>query len=462
MENTGTYRNFIERIINSHLDEPVFLFWNEDKSELIKIYGDKFKKDVNNLSSYLINNGFGNKRICILADNSYNYLLMYFSIICSNGVAVLLDNNLTIDEYNEVLKFNDCDLLYYSSNMKNIVDELCVKSYDLNETINSISENNNALKIDLDPDKVCTVIFTSGTTGIRKGVELTQNNFLKNIDGAWDMRTKDIEANHLPLYHVYSLYCSLYALYHGLTLFIGNNVRFIMKDIVEVDASEIICVPSLLPYVYKALENNNRDRLIICGGAAGGNIWVDKFKQINVRLYCGYGMSETTGPVCVNDEYGNTHMFAGSVIEISEPNDEGVGEILIKGPSIMKDYYKVDENNLKDGYLYTGDLGKYENGNLYIVGRKKNILVLSDGENIAPEYIENKIMNIEGIKEVIVSLNEKGQLKAEIYAPSMDFNSVNTAIQALNKALNPHMRIIEINLKDVEFKKGSTGKIIRG
>lgn len=474
-----TLRQLIQERANQYGDIPVFSFFNNDRSEILKIMPDKFVRDVEKLGAWLLNSDIYQKHVAILSENSYQYLLFACAIACSGNVAVLLDTNLLHDEYEHLLQFNDCDVLCVSNNYQNAANNIEQDIVKLNMQLVYELIDNDEYEVDLtkykelkiDKDESATIIFTSGTSGDRKGVELTHNNITALARGVKkEVDVKNDGMLSLPIYHVFGFVVTLACLDIGLNIFINQSLRNLVKDILAVNPTNYFAVPAILPIIHQCIGKlESKNRTIVCGGAAGGEKWIEPFKQLNTRFVFGYGMTETSSVISLEPYYKKEHDNFMKVIDeikarIDKPNEDGIGEILIKGYTVMKGYYKMEKETSKaieNGWLHTGDLGKIDERNyLTIVGRKKNILVLPNGENIAPEMIEKKILKLTGVKECIVSISE-GLLQANIYAPDADVEIIKQSLKDVNNTLNSHMRIAKIEFRDEEFIKNSTGKIIR-
>ena len=479
MDNQKTLRDLIQERLIQYGDIPVFSFFNSDRSEVLKIMPDKFARDVEKLGAWLLNNGYYQKHIAILSENSYEYLLFATAIACSGNVAVLLDTNLLHDEYEHLLDFNDCSLMCVSDNYQNAANNIKQDLVKLNmsSTYELINDDEhdidltkyNELKINVDDNAI--IIFTSGTSGERKGVLLSHLNITSLADGVEkETDIRDDVVLSLPLYHVFGFVVTIACIQIGLDIFINQSLRNLVKDILAINPSHFCTVPAMLPIMHQCLSKLEiKNRVIVCGGAAGAEKWIEPLKQLDVNVILGYGMTETSSVISLEPYYKKEHDGFMKVIDtvsarIDDPDTDGIGEILVKGATVMKGYYKMSaETNkvIEDGWLHTGDLGKIDERNyLTIVGRKKNILVLPNGENIAPEMIEKKILKIEGVKECVVSINE-GLLQANIYAPDGNVEQIKQDLKSVNNTLNSHMRIAKIEFREEEFAKNSTGKIIR-
>lgn len=376
-------------------------------------------------------------------------------IIRSKLDAVIFDEKYS-SIFEEILEEKNTNLTQYicmdkSSNLHFLsYPALCEKGKKLLEAGNDAYE-----KITLDPQKVSILLFTSGTTAISKCVGLSQSNICSDIyalSQMTDIRRDDVFLSFLPLHHTFESTCTfLYGTSCGITVAFCDGLKYVQKNLVDYKVTGLVCVPLMLEIMYKKIEKGVEEegktslvktmrkvcnfllkfgidirrkvfkqildkfggklRMLIAGGAPMNKEAIQGFVDLGINLLQGYGLTETS-PVLAgeNDKYKR----AGSVgfplpgieIKINEPNEEGIGEIMSKGPTIMHGYIDNEEATkevLKNGWFYTGDLGRFDkDGFLYITGRKKDVIVLKNGKNIFPEELEILINSLPYVSESIV------------------------------------------------------------
>ena len=382
-------------------------------------------------------------------------------------------------------------------------------------------------KSPIDPMKLSLLVFTSGTTGKGKGVMLSQNAILSNMaDVIPYIDFADKTVGVLPLHHTYGSSVMLVA--HtmiGCEIYISAGIRYIQKELREQKPGHLILVPLYLETFYRKimatlkekgkeelvfrmikLSNamrkmgiDNRAKLfgeiraafggevktIITGGAPINPQILYFFDGIGISTLNGYGITECAPLIAVNRSRNVVPGSVGNVIDmdivrIAEPNEEGEGEIWVKGPNVMLGYYKdiaATSEAFANGFFKTGDYGKLDKNNvLYITGRKKNLIILSNGKNVYPEEIENELAATPGILDIIVY---EGQSKrgishnaivAEIY-PDKDFFETNGIedieeylkkyVDAYNRNAVPYKKIGIIKVRKTEFPKNTLRKIMR-
>ena len=383
--------------------------------------------------------------------------------------------------------------------------------------------------IKIDPDEMRILLFTSGTTGNAKGVCLSQRNICSNIlstYGIVKVKRSDLFFSILPLHHTYE--CTLgflLPIYSGASVCHCEGLRHIVQNIQEFHPSVILCVPLLLENVHKNIVKNmnkslpekyrtedgnpyknlpfiikkvvrnkvkntlgGRLRVFIVGAAAANPNIIADFKDLHLNTLQGYGLTECSPLVAGNTDFFQKDDAAGLPIpnveyKIDSPNEEGVGEILVKGPNVMLGYYEDEEKTkqtIVDGWFHTGDLGKVdENGYLYITGRCKSVIVTKNGKNIYPEEVEYYLNDNPLISEAMVLGIQKDDdmyVNAQIYpnieaiteylkgsVPTKEeiWKVISDAVSSVNKMLPNYKHIKSFGIRDKEFEKTTTQKIKR-
>lgn len=380
----------------------------------------------------------------------------------------------------------------------------------------------------IDPDALLFIVFTSGTTGRGKGVMLTTRNILTDLEtgiALFDLPEKSFFL--LPAHHTFASTANLLGHYaQGRELYISHGPRYVMNEIKTENPTHLMLVPLYVETFYKkifaAIEKQGklslirrmmkisnglrrigidlreklfgkvlsafgtRMRLIICGGAALSQQIIDDLDALGITILNGYGITECSPLISCNR---NNYRKAGSVgrqiaansVRIADPNERGEGEICVKGSNVMIGYYEDPEATVaafdEDGYFHTGDLGRLdEEGWIYITGRLKNLIILSNGKNVYPEELEIAIAGIYGVAEVIVYAGEsrsdalKELIVAEIYPDEEALalrgitdkeKHFHDEIAKLNGSNAPHKKIGHVKLRTEEFPKTTTRKITR-
>lgn len=380
----------------------------------------------------------------------------------------------------------------------------------------------------IDPHALALLVFTSGTTGKGKGVMLPQNAFLSDMSAVIpyiDFGKKTVGV--LPPQHAFG--SSVMLIGHvmiGCEIYISAGIRYIVKELKEQKPEHLILVPLYLETFYRRIQATLKEkgkeklvarmirvsnamrktgidlrkrlfgelraafggelRMIISGGAPINPEIIDFFDAIGISTLNGYGITECAPIIAVNH---SRHVVKGSVgavldidhVKIDSPNEDGEGEIWVTGSNVMLGYYKDDAATAEaidaDGFFKTGDYGKLDENNiLYITGRKKNLIILSNGKNVYPEEIENALAATPGVLDIIVYEGqskrglEHNAIVAEVF-PDKDFVEKNgiADIQAhlqkyiddYNRTAVPYKKIGILKVRTEEFPKNTLRKIMR-
>ena len=446
----------------------------------------------------------------------------------SQTACILGDNKNLNSVLDNIEKVENPDTLFITFDPKKEINN----SYEkLLENGKKLYENGNHIfdDIKVDPDEMRILLFTSGTTGSAKGVCLSQRNICSNIlstYGIVKVKRSDLFFSILPLHHTYE--CTLgflLPIYSGASVCHCEGLRHIVKNIQEFHPSVILCVPLLLENVHKNIVKNmnkslpekyrtedgnpyknlpfiikkvvrnkvkntlgGRLRVFIVGAAAANPNIIADFKDLHLNTLQGYGLTECSPLVAGNTDFFQKDDAAGLPIpnveyKIDSPNEEGVGEILVKGPNVMLGYYEDEEKTkqtIVDGWFHTGDLGRVdENGYLYITGRCKSVIVTKNGKNIYPEEVEYYLNDNPLISEAMVLGIQKDDdiyVNAQIYpnieaiteylkgsVPTKEeiWKVIADSVSSVNKLLPNYKHIKSFGIRDKEFEKTTTQKIKR-
>ncbi len=453
--------------------------------------------------------GFAGKHIALIGVSSVEWIESYLGIITGNTVAVPLDAALPLEDLTDLLNRSDSEALFLSPKHKAFLEgilascpklkkiwllqeepcDLTDKKVESLAQLKEMSSGNEAERPD--SEDVATIIFTSGTTGKSKGVMLTQANLAENVisvDYTTDPGTTLLSV--LPIHHAYCLVMDwLKGFSLGTTVCINDSLLHMVRNMSVFKPQVMLMVPLMIETIDKKLASVDASvpklavaaqvfggnlKIIFTGGAHLDPFYIQKFAEYGVEVLEGYGMSECSPVISSNTEAMHKEGSVGkplSNVEIGFDN----GEILVKGSSVMKGYYKMPEETaetLRDGWLHTGDKGYIdEDGFLFINGRVKNLIILSNGENISPEEIENKLALDALVGEVIVTGEDNG-LTARIYpdqdvvaAKGLDEEAIKSALQAFldqyNKEQPTYRRITGLVVRKNPFIKSATQKIKR-
>ena len=390
------------------------------------------------------------------------------------------------------------------------------------------SGDNSYYDYKIDVNKLASIVFTSGTTGKGKGVMLSQANIALDMTlGMYNFDITRKTLHVLPPHHTFGSTVNYVGhLSQGCEVYISSGIKHVSDEIKEQQPTHLILVPAFLEVMNRKIWATARKdgkegllkamikvsnflrkfgvdvrrklfasvlsafggklELIICGGAKLDEEIIRNFDALGITILNGYGITECAPLISANR---NKYQKPGSVgtpilacrVKIDNPDENGEGEICVKGPNVMLGYYNNPEATAevfdKDGFFHTGDYGKLdEEGWIYITGRKKNLIILSNGKNVYPEEIEADLQKVEGVSEVVVYAGEsrvqkdKITIVAEIFpdADLLAHMGVNNAqeyfenqVKALNAKMPPYKAVKCVKLRDTEFQKNTSRKITR-
>ncbi len=376
----------------------------------------------------------------------------------------------------------------------------------------------------------CAIVFTSGTTGANKGVVLTHKNFCANVDNIIEtIPTEYSSFSLLPMNHVFELSCNIMtAFYMNAVIYVNDSLKNILENIQLFKPDAMNAVPLVLEGIYngvwaaaakrgkekalrKLVEISNKLRkrgvdlrpilfasirknfgdkfpTLVCGGAPSRKEYVTGLGDFGFRVYNGYGLTECSPSVTLNMDAAKDPTSAGfavprSEVRIVDPDEDGVGEIWVRGDNVFSEYYKDPEAtaaSFEDGWFKTGDFGRLTPaGELFVVGRKKTLLILENGKNVFPEDIEFAVMdNTPYIRESCAFQSEKeiagvrrSVIVIGVYVSKEDFPALSEAdltkkvrddiLVEVNKKLPSYKRVGDVMVSFAEFEKTSTRKVIR-
>lgn len=422
-----------------------------------------------------------------------------------------------------------------------VADESKIETSDLNgKTLTSVAAlqekgaalykqgDNSYYDYKIDVNKLASIVFTSGTTGKGKGVMLSQANI--GLDMTLGMYNFDITRKTLhvlPPHHTFGSTVNYVGhLAQGCEVYISSGIKHVSDEIKEQQPTHLILVPAFLEVMNRKIWATARKskkegllktmmkvsdllrkvgidvrrklfgsvlsafggklELIICGGAKLDEGIIRTFDSLGITILNGYGITECAPLISANR---NKYRKPGSVgtpilacrVKIDHPDENGEGEICVKGPNVMLGYYNNPEATAevfdKDGFFRTGDYGKLdEEGWIYITGRKKNLIILSNGKNVYPEEIEADLQKVEGVCEVVVYAGEsrlqkdKITIVAEIFpdAELLREKGIDNMqayfeeqVKWLNAKMPSYKAVKHVKLRDSEFQKNTSRKITR-
>lgn len=476
------FKELIENSVKLYGNEPAFKLRNSDGS-LYDINYISFKEDIYALGVAITDLGWLGKQVAIMGLNSYNWVMTYLAVQIGGGCTVPIDKELYFEDINTILEVSETDIFFLDTKAyKKIIEHKNELSHEVTFVVldakepsddfmmfSDILERGRTLvaagsdcvatysAIDADPNKMSVLSFTSGTSGLTKGVMLTQGNIcfavMSNCSVA-KCGPGDQYLSVCPCHHTMEMTEGiLIPLYTGCCIAFNDSLLHLMKNLQEIKPTIFVCVPLMMEKfwlkimsavsekkggklkltfgklvaeatnavginmndrIFEEITKNfgGRLRLFVVGGAAVPPQPVKDFKTFGVDSYIGYGMTECAPLIACNHDALFTTDSVGKPIpgvdvKIINEDSNGIGEICVKGPNVMLGYYK-DEALTKEtidefGYLHTGDLGSMDSeGILRIHGRIKNVIVTKNGKNIYPEELEYHLNNNPLVAESMV------------------------------------------------------------
>ena len=513
-------QEFVKEIAKAYGDRDAYRYIVDD-TVVSKSFND-FERDINAVASFLVNRGWQGKHIAIIGSSSYRWVTAFLGIACSANIVIPIDKMLSENEILNLLVMGDADAVFLSEEFEHLLPAIESADNQVQEVISlsgprfrEILRTERVPLPKIDPDALAEILFTSGTTGMSKGVMLSQRNIVSNIndiyrmDYAQNLKCAPIVMSVLPIHHTFELTVdNLGVLYCGATVCINDKLENIVTNLNRFKPAVILVVPTIAEIFYKkvmegvsggankrkmaiakkanralkSMKIDGRRRIyrslldkfggnltnVIVGGAALRPEIAEAFDEFGVNMYQGYGLTECAPLISANYPRANKFGSVGKPVSYMDVKIEG-GEILVKGAGVMLGYYKNPEATAEafteDGWLRTGDLGHFdEDGYLYITGRSKNLIILDNGKNIYPEELEAQIAPMDGVKDVLV-YESKGKLCAAIQPA--DFNDkeltrdIKLGIKQLNSSLPPYKKIVSIAFISRDFPKTTTLKIKR-
>ena len=547
----------------------------------VELYGDnvafrqRFEKDkpfreityrealdtVNGLGTALIAHGLKGKRISVIGENCYQWAASYLAAVCGTGVVVPLDKELSAEELKQLIIEADVSAVLFAKKYEKMFKEMMASGDTGLEMLVNFSPadecgegvfsweslveegkklvesgDRSFIEAEIYADEMSVLLFTSGTTGIAKGVMLSHRNICEDLMSAptiLNVNTWDIFFSVLPVHHTYECTCGfLMPLYKGASIAYCEGLKYIVKNLAEVQPTMILAVPLIFESLYNNIMKNvrkqgkeglvrkvlalnkvtkkvgldlnklllkdilkvfgGRMRVLISGGAAIDPAILQFFNDLGFISVQGYGLTECAPMAALNPDRHKYmrnssvgHLLPGMEVKIEDKNEDGIGEICVKGPNVMLGYYNMPEETakvIKDGWFHTGDLGYVDDEEfIYITGRKKNVIITANGKNVFPEELEYYLGRSTMVSESMVwaQEDESGQDTVIVATIKPDMEEVEAAIgkdaagddaqvekllwtevDKINENLPFFKKIKKITVRREEFEK-TTGKKIK-
>lgn len=513
--------------------------------------------DVNALGTAFLGRGMKGKRIAVIGENSYEWSISYLAAVCGTGIIVPLDKELNANELMQLVVNAEVSCVLFDAKFEKIFKEMQASGETVIKLLVNLESENSAngvvslkellregqqsvnegnrdfIDAEIDRETLNILLFTSGTTGVSKGVMLCHKNIVEDLMSAptvLEIRSDDIFFSVLPVHHTYECTCGfLLPLYKGAAIAYCEGLKYITKNLEEIKPTIFLGVPILFENLYRKIWQNvrkqgkesalkkvikvnratkkigidlgniflkdiraifgGRMRLMICGGAAINPETLDGIRDFGIMALQGYGLTECSPIGALNPDKAAKSASIGRALpnfemKVVDINEEGIGEICLKGGNVMLGYYNMPEATaevLKDGWFYTGDLGYIDSeGYAYITGRKKNVIITKNGKNVYPEELEYYLSSIpyvlesfvydreseDGLDTVIVASiridqEEVAEALGEGYTDDMVEELLWNEVDKINQTSPYFKKIKRVVLRKAEFEKNTSKKIKR-
>lgn len=559
----------LKDLINQSADEygdlSIFMQKYRSNAPFMELSYRKAREDVNALGTAMLSLGLQDRHIGLIGRNSIEWCESYLAITGGVGVVVPLDRELNENELHQLAIKGELEAVitvnnkYYEmfknikaagdTSIKYIINAEMDDDEDVKEGLLSwwmlrekgrkkmFNGDRSYIDAQIINTDLASIIFTSGTTGVSKGVMLSHRNLILDAmlcQTMMEAKPKDICFSILPMHHAYE--CTgtfLDCVYSGATIAFCRGLKYIRKDIQEVRPTIMLSVPVIIENFYnkilKAVKEKGGERnlqkfllmnrearrfklklpkavtkdivalfggrlhTMISGGAAIDGTILDFFCNVGFRAIQGYGLTECSPIVALNPvkrKYMKNnsagHLLPFTECKIIDGDDNGIGEICFRGPTIMMGYYKDAENTAKvldsEGWFHTGDIGFLDRDNyVFITGRKKNVIIAPNGKNVFPEELESYLLALPIVEECMVwdgesdsrtefdGIHATVRLSAEDvedklgkdYTPEQAAELLEKEVDKINSDLPRFKRIAHVIVRDREFEKTTTSKIKR-
>lgn len=518
-----TVKDVVEVVLKTYQENPDFRY--KERKAIKEKSKEEFVRNVQRIGVLFHGRLPKGSHIALLGKTSYEWIACYFAIMTSGNVTVPLDKELSAEDIWELVDIADVNCLIFDEDYRDVA-EYIAEHYEYNICCICMqkdkSENNlyNLLeKVEEDvtwvtePDKgdIAEIVFTSGTTGKSKGCMITHENLAWNAMNGKSfvfMTPQDSVMSILPINHALEIAAGIMTQFcSGVTICINDSLKYLAKNLFLYKPTGMVVVPLVMETLYKNIWNEiekqkkvgtikiamelalllyrcNIDirrrmfskileqfggnlRIMVVGGAYIAPKLIKDFEAWGITIVQGYGITECAPVISCNTDRFKKYDSVGKVVTGTEVKIVE-NEIWVKGPIVMRGYYKNPEATaeaFEGNWFKTGDLGYLDEDKfLYITGRKKNLIILPNGENVSPEELEQKILKISYVKEVVVS-EQQGQITAELFLDKEAERDAEVKtqedIRSLNKLLPNYKKIARILIREREFEKTTTRKIKR-
>ncbi len=477
-----------------------------------KTYSDVYR-EVRKAASWISRNYGKGQHIAVIGENSYEWLLAFFAVLSSGNTAVVIDKELPAKEVAWMIGKADVTAVFISKSFSDLLEGMAdLKIMTLKGLQEAAQEEDEAFRLcDPEGDQCACIIFTSGTSGRSKGVMLSHENLTVQVHNCSQMLdATDVKTllAVLPFHHAFGLASSVLMPYLlGISIFLNKSLKRVTEDLQLAKPDMMMVVPMFVEVFYKRIRDelkksgrlelveaameqsrqlrksgvdDRRERfkgilaffggnlkIVVSGGAYLDPSYIRAYDDLGIDILNGYGATECSPTVSTNRMHCRRDGSVGMPIPGVRVRTAPDGEVQVKGPITMLGYYNDPEETakaLQDGWYCTGDLGHVdEDGFVFLTGRKKNLIILSNGENISPEELENDFRLDPGVNEVLI-YDRKSKIIAEIL-PEEEFAGnqeyFNALMEKVNEGRPVYKQVTKVVLRTEDFIRNSSKKIVR-
>ncbi len=551
-------RDMVVETAKVHGEKDLYVY-KENKEEIHYTFG-QFKDECEMIGTAINVLEIRGSHIAVIGETSAKFTATYFGTVATGSVIVPLDKELQKEQIVNFLNRAECAAIVYSPTFNGVITSMASELPNLTYYIPmsgdddvdtslphspkvlpwsdflalgaQAMENGDDSYYSYTPDleKMCAILFTSGTTGTSKGVMLCERNLCSAayaccMTTPYDHNTRLVSV--LPQHHTYEMTTTHMAgINLGISTFINDSLKYVLRNFASYKPTALVLVPLFVETIYKRINEEIKKKgmtkkvnmgkklanaalkvgvdirpklfsqitnalggqvtSIICGGAPASPQILRDFHSFGITIYEGYGITECSPLVACNPpgkkpRFGSVGLpVYGVTVKIDKASDEDeTGEILVKGDNVMLGYYKNEEATkevfTEDGWFKTGDIGYLDkDGYLYITGRKKNVIILSNGKNVFPEELEEHLSHSELVKESVVigRADDAGEIAitALIYPDYEKLEGkteeeidtiIRETVNDINRELATFKHMTSVEIKKEEFEKTSSKKIKR-
>ena len=467
-------------------DHVAFRYVAADGETVVEKTYAQYVQDIRRVVTYLRGAipDIKGKRVALLSKNCYEYGVNAFGIILAGGVVVTLNQKKTWPELEYEIGLVEPSLILNDGIDYGCRDQLVAAYGPILRPMDSFKDSEPAMDITntRGHDDLMVLMFTSGTTGLSKGVMMSERNLFSAGHVLWAISaqladkidlTKPLPGHYmvLPMFHLGAFIDLFSTTVMGWPLNLGSDIRDFYRDIQKMPSQIMSVVPMIMNSLHKDVMRGHRDRLgdlwVPIGSSAmfDPQVLLDMVHNGMFVIQC-YGATETCGAGIINFAQDEKHIGAvGQGSEYMDYKIEPDGELCMRGDCVMMGYYKDPEGTAevidKDGWVHTGDLARVdEDGYYYIIGRKKNLIILDSGENISPEELEDLVEKCPAVQECIVKEMGK-KIGAVVYCPQDKQQTVQDHITEMNRTLPLYKRIGVVEFSAEPLPRNATGKLLR-